>query len=183
MGPVLLNIDINDLGDRTECTCSKFTDGRKLGGVADKLSGPAAFQRSLDRVEKWGEKKLMKFNIHLLCTWGGITPCTRMCWGTQQGSCSAEKDLGVLADKRLNLSWQCALAGKNSSSVLCNIKDSIANRPEEGILNVCSVVVRLNLEHSIQFWTQRETWTYWKESSERTRRQLKNWDITTMRTG
>lgn len=51
---MLLNIYINNLDDGTECICSKFTDDRKLGGVADKLNGSAALERNLDKGGEMG---------------------------------------------------------------------------------------------------------------------------------
>lgn len=44
-----------------ESTLCKFTDNTKLGGAADAPECQAAFQRDLDKLEKWAERNLMKF--------------------------------------------------------------------------------------------------------------------------
>ena len=62
MGPVEFSIFINDLDNMTECTFSEFAKDTKLREVADTPDGCTAIQRDWDRLEKWADRNLMKFN-------------------------------------------------------------------------------------------------------------------------
>lgn len=68
------------------------------------------------------------------------------------GSSSAQMDRGILADSRLNVSQQLALAIKKASSILGCISGITASRSRKVIASFCSACVRLHLEHYVQFW-------------------------------
>lgn len=103
-----------------ECMFSKFVDDSKLCGAIDMLEGRDAMQGDLVKLERWSHVKLMKINkakckvLHL----GRCNPKHKYRVSRKGIESSPEKkDFGVLTDKTLNMTQQCA-AVQNANHIL-----------------------------------------------------------------
>ena len=81
LGPLLLNVLINDLDDRTEGTLSKIADN-KLWTAVNILEGRDVVQKGLNRLEKWVDGSIVKFNkskcTYLQVEWNNIRQRCRL---------------------------------------------------------------------------------------------------------
>ncbi|GAB0192030.1 hypothetical protein GRJ2_001668300 [Grus japonensis] len=64
----------------------------------------------------------------------------------------AEKDSGVEADEKLDMSWQYAHTAQEANYILCCINRSIARQSKEVILPLYSALLRPHLEYCVQLW-------------------------------
>ncbi|KAK4826225.1 hypothetical protein QYF61_006266 [Mycteria americana] len=134
----------SDLHAGVECTLRQFADDTKLGGAADSLKGQEASQRDLHRLEHWAIINGMKLNknkcqiLHVGRSKAGHKSKLGDEW---LESSPEERGLGVLVDRRLKRSQQCALAAKRADSILGCIKHSITSWSKEVIILLYSALV------------------------------------------
>lgn len=96
----------------------KFADDTKLQEAINVLDSRAAIQRDLHRLEEGAKRNFMKFNKYEACTWEERTHLMIQARYQMMRSNSAENNLRISADRKLDISQQCVLAAKLISSVL-----------------------------------------------------------------
>ncbi|KAK4806439.1 hypothetical protein QYF61_013932 [Mycteria americana] len=129
---------IGVLEDGTRGIVSRFVDDTELGGVAGRAAGCIAAQKDVGRLEKWAERKLIKFNKGK----DKVLPLGRhnamdQYWGLGADCLESrflEKDQGVVVANKLATSQQCGCVAKQANSLLCCVQERFASRWREVIL-------------------------------------------------
>ncbi|GAB0182847.1 cAMP-dependent protein kinase inhibitor alpha [Grus japonensis] len=154
LGPALFNIFVGNTDGGVECTLSKFSDDTKLCGAVDTLEGRDAIQRDPGMLERWACVHHIKFNkakckvLHV----GQRNPKHNYWLGREWIESSLEeKDLGMLVDKKLNVTQQCTLAAQNANHILGCIQRSVTSTLRE-IIPLYSALVRPHLGYCVQLW-------------------------------
>jgi len=73
--------------------------------------------------------------------------------GPTHGS-GQSQGLGGAGGEKLNTTQQCTLTAQKANRILGCIPSSMASRAREGILHLCSGLVRPHLESSVQLWSR-----------------------------
>jgi len=118
LGLVLFDIFVSHISE-IECTLSKFADETKLCSAANMLEGRDVIQRHLDRLERWDHVNLMKFKAKckVLHMDQGNPKHKYRLEGAWVESSPEEKDLRVLVDETLNVTWKRVLAAQKANRI------------------------------------------------------------------
>lgn len=98
------------------------------------------------------DEKLVRFNkAECMVLHMGQGNLKHRYWLGGEDSSPEEKDLRMMADEKLSMTWQCALTAHKANRALGCIQSSGDSR-REGVLPLCSTLMRLHLENCIQPW-------------------------------
>ena len=141
LGPLCFLIYMNDLeeGISPGSRVSKFADDTKLSHPVPRQEDIEAMQEDIEKLQTWADKWQMQYNVAKcgVMHTGYYNPHHTYTMGdTQLKETEEEKDLGVLINKSLKTSSQCAAAAKKANMVLGMIKRNFAYKNRTVILKL-----------------------------------------------
>lgn len=120
--------------------------------MANSPEGHTAIQRDLDRLQKWADKNFSKFNIEKCRVLHGeeqyYIPVNALGHPARKHLC--RKELRNLVDTKLNMRQQCTLPLR--LMIFFPALSRELPLSQELFFPLYSVLVRLHLEYSVQFW-------------------------------
>ena len=122
---MLFTTFIKYINSGIECTLSKSADDTKQCGTVDTPEEWHAIQRDLNRVEKWAQDSLLRFNkskCKLLRLGHGNGHYQYKLDDVRIEHSLDKKELELLVDGKLDMSQQCALAVQKANHILSRIK-------------------------------------------------------------
>ncbi|KAM9643769.1 uncharacterized protein ACIBXB_012437 [Morphnus guianensis] len=152
LGAILFNIFIIYIDSEIECTLSKFADNINLSGTVHSLEGRDAIQRDLEDRTHMNLVKFNKAKCKVLHLGQGNQQYEHRLGDEWIESSPAEKDLEILVNEKLAMSWQCVLAAQKANSILSCIKRSVTSRSREVILPLYSTLMRPHMVYYLQLW-------------------------------
>ena len=158
LGPLAFVIFINDLDDEAGLITiiNKFADDTKLGQRIVNEEDKDKLQDCLTKLTNWASKWCMEFNVKkckVLHVGRSNKNFEYLMNGEKLDSVDSERDIGVIIDKSMKPSLQCAEAARRASSVLVQITRAFLYRDRKTFLKLYIQFVRCHLEFSIPAWS------------------------------
>ena len=152
--------DIDGAIDVINSVTSKFADDTKWGRTVEDEEDRKIFQDGLNSLMKWSQDWQMEFNVdkcHIMHI-GNKNKEFKYTMGNQELQASEfEKDIGVLIQRNLRPSLQCAKAAKTANAVLAQISRAVSYRDKHTFLRLFRTYVRPHLDYcapAYSLWTQ-----------------------------
>ena len=159
LGPVLFTMFINDIDgavDTATSVMSKFADDTKWGKVVENEGDRDVFQEGLDNLMNWARDWQMDFNIdksHIMHIGNNNKEFKYKMGDKELSSSEFEKDIGVIIQRNLKPSMQCAKAAKTANAVLGQISRAVSYRDKNTFLRLFRTYVRPHLEYCAPAWS------------------------------
>ena len=155
LGPLLFLVYINDIDEGILSKLSKFADDTKLCREVKNEQDAKFLQADLQKLYQWSEDWQMLFNIDkcsIMHVGGKNREFKYEIGGKTLRSTEEERDLGVIVQRSMKPSRQCAEAAKKANKILGMISRNIVSRDREIILRLYKSLIRPHLEYCIQAW-------------------------------
>ena len=164
LGPLLFVIYINDLPQHVQNEVRIFADDTKLFTESDQAEARATLQEDLDNLYNWSTDWLLKFHPEKCCTMR-LGRCTEEHTYTMKGTdadgqenrhalamSEAEKDLGVVIDRKLTFKNHVAQATAKANRTLGVIRRSFDHLTDHTFVQLYKTLVRPMLEYGHSVW-------------------------------
>ena len=156
LGPVLFLIFINDLPECIILSNAKlFADDTKLYKEINNVTDCDDLQSDINNAQDWSEK----WNIHfhpdkckVLRIGKAPLNYTYTLAGHQLECVTAEKDLGITIDNRLNFNTHVATVVSKSNRILGTIRRTFRYLDKPSFLHLYKGLVRTMLEYRVPAW-------------------------------
>ena len=158
LGPLAFVIFINDLDNEAGLITiiNKFADDTRLGQRISIEEDKDNLQDCLTRLANWASMWSMEFNVKkckVLHVGRNNKKFEYFMNGEKLDSLDSERDIGVIIDKSLKPSLQCAEAARRASSILTQITRAFHYRDRNTFLKLYIQFVRCHVEFSIPAWS------------------------------
>ena len=164
LGPILFVAFINDLPQQAKNEVRIFADDTKLFAQSDELEARESLQQDLDNFCDWSERWLLGFHPQKCCVMRlGHNPeeHTYTMKTTTDGQESrhilaeteAEKDLGVVIDRKLTFKNHIAQATAKANRTLGVVRRSFNYLSDRTFVQLYKALIRPMLEYGHSVWS------------------------------